>query len=205
MKVSAVLVTRGNVDLTEIVSSLADLDEVVVWNNRGPFVELYEVKPERLVHVFPTDGRDFGVYGRYAAISDCRNQVIYVQDDDVVVPRVSLAALFAAHRPGVVTSIMDDRDQAEHPDSALVGFGAVFERELPARAFERFRVGWPNGSSDEFHRICDVAFTGLTPCSPIDQPVRLLPWAVAEDRMWRQPGFHEERARALAIARTLRT
>lgn len=218
VKVSGVIVTRGNADLSEIVPSLlAVLDEVVVWNNSGtglaglagPCVSILQGTTSRNQGnqwIFPNAG-DLSVYGRYAAINWCENDVIYVQDDDVVVPEVSLNALLTAYRPGIVTAIMDDRDQASYPDSALVGFGAVFDRDLPALAFERFRVVLTLGAMKqrEFDRICDVAFTGLTPCQAIDLPVRLLPIANGDGRMWRQPGFHEERARALEIARTLRS
>ena len=49
MSVSAVLVTRGNVDMTAIVESLP-FDDVVVWDN--------------------SIRNDLGIYGRYAAIAE---------------------------------------------------------------------------------------------------------------------------------------
>ena len=64
MRVAACLVTRGNVGMKEVIDSLPDEWEVVVWDN--------------------SKRQDLGVFGRYAAIALTDAELIYVQDDDCV-------------------------------------------------------------------------------------------------------------------------
>jgi hypothetical protein len=78
--VSAVLVTRGETDLSTILESLPFKD-VVIWDN--------------------SKREDFQVYGRFAAIAEAKNDIIYVQDDDCVV--TCIGALLAAYTPGIIT------------------------------------------------------------------------------------------------------
>lgn len=206
--VSAVLVTRGDVDLDPILESLPSEWEVLEWNNGA-----------RAVYRHPAPNRywnadDLSVYGRFAAIELTSSPVIYVQDDDVVLPRESIDALLDAYEPGVVTCVMSEHHQTHTLDSALVGFGAVFDRELPPRAFVRWwfeqQTGrWPKWeflapeAKDLFCRTCDVIFTALTPRKAIDVPYRYLPQASNDDRMSRQAGFAVERERVLDICRKL--
>ena len=89
-----------------------------------------------------------------------------------------------------------------YTDHALVGFGAAFHRDAPARAFKLFAdhfatpgtEGW-TWVSDEFMRTCDIVFTGLTPRVLVDVPKTNLPYAEADNRMWKQPQHQGERAR----------
>ncbi len=66
-EVSAVLVTRGNVDMTEITDSItaAGIEDIVLWDNS---------KREQ----------DLSCYGRYAGIAEAKNEYIFHQDDDLV-------------------------------------------------------------------------------------------------------------------------
>lgn len=183
MNVSAVLVTRGNVDVGRILVSFAgSFDDVVVWDNS---VE-----------------DDLAVYGRYAAIERCRHDVIYVQDDDCVLDPPSIQQLLDAYEPGAVTSNMTEWHQTVTVDSALVGFGAVFDRALPALAFGRYLRRW-HPEVAEFLRTCDVVFTAMTPRRTVDAGYRYLPWSSTPDRMWKQPSFHQERSDTLDRARML--
>jgi len=64
--VSAVLVTRGDVELSPILGELhRHYEDVVVWNN-------YD------------EPRDVSVFGRYMATERCKNDLVYFQDDDIV-------------------------------------------------------------------------------------------------------------------------
>lgn len=211
MNVSAIVVTRGNVELDEIIDSVPSGWEVIEWNNgaqaayRHPAPNTYWNAP------------NVGVYGRYAAIEKAQGDVIYVQDDDVVLEPGSFDALLAAYEPGVVTANMSAWHQQHTLDSALVGFGSVFDRDLPAQAFARFFAGVRNESlgmsamfaepghayQQLFHRTCDVVFTALTPRKAIDVPYRYLPCASDADRMSRQEGFAVERERVLDLARRI--
>lgn len=181
--VSAVLVTRGNEDMTEILDSIDDagIRDVVVWNNA-----LEE---------------DLAVYGRYHAIGQARHDVIYVQDDDCVLTVGGIETLIAAYEPGVLVANMPPPFRHEfYADHCLVGFGAVFDRDLPEIAFIRWSPrGAPTGS--EFYRTCDIVFSMLTPRKLVDVPYRNLPWATGDDRMYRQPEHVGERQRTRDLAR----
>jgi hypothetical protein len=179
-----VLVTRGDVDLAPVLDSLP-FDDVVVWDNS---------KRER----------DLKVYGRYAAIADAKNSVIYSQDDDCILSR--FAAFLREYGPRTIVSNMPVDHVAggtDYSDSVLIGWGSLFDRDLPFAAFERYAGHYP--VDDElFYRTCDVIFSTLTPHRRIDLGFEHLPHAYAESKMWRQPGNYEERLEVLQRARTVR-
>lgn len=183
MEVAAVLVTRGDVDVAEVLASEPFRGETAVWNNA---VEA-----------------DLAVYGRYAAIDRVTAPVIFVQDDDCVLPPESYRALLDAYRPGTVASVMSAYHQTHHRDDALIGFGALFDRGLPAAAFRRYSpldpvfLATDPTADPAFRRCCDVVFTALTPRVAIDVPFRYLPWSSTSTRMWKQPGFAIERETVL--------
>lgn len=193
-QVSAVLVTRGDVDLTEIVESLAPLAELVIWNNSLE--------------------RDLAVYGRYHAIEQTLNRVIYVQDDDCVLAPDALDRLLAAYEPGVVVCNVPERFRPVYPADgsrgALIGFGAVFDYGLPEAAFDAFgQADFRGMRADDwparfFYRRCDNVFTTLTPLRMLDLPYRDLPWASAAGRMWTTPGHADERDRMIELAQQVR-
>ncbi len=73
MKASAIVVTRGDVNLNEVVKSLRlceRIGDIIIWDNakRG----------------------DSAVYGRYAAIAEAKHPLIFVQDDDCILPPESI-------------------------------------------------------------------------------------------------------------------
>ncbi len=242
MNVSAVLVTRGDVPLDQITDSItaAGIDDIVVWSN--------------------AEREDLGVYGRYAGIAEAKHDLIYVQDDDCVVSDpMALVREWEQHAAGLgsvrqgevgsgkarrgLTWLGEGRDflVANQPEEfrhqfyrehSLVGFGAVFHRDAPWRAFVRFlidkepedllirrsdgvpvarvkqldayRFGSEAGTSPFFYRTCDVVFTALTPRVLVDVPYKNLAWAEGPDRMYRQPQHGFERARMLELALKVR-
>lgn len=208
--VCAVIVTRGNVDIEPILRTLPTHWGWVVWDNS---IE-----------------NNLGVFGRYAGIeravvaklddpADVRpGTLIYVQDDDCLLRPESFDALLGAWQPGHVVCNMPEPFRAHYSDSALVGFGALFERDLPERAFARFarsqRTDYardpdgPRGAISAlgaaWERCCDVVFTTLTPMIWVDVPYENLPYAYGADRMYRQAEHVGERARMLDLARQVR-
>lgn len=262
MNVSAIIVTRGNVDLSEIIASLPAGWEILWWDNGGKLCYVSDPHERRDGEEcsYALLAEDLAVYGRYAAIEHASGDLIYVQDDDCVVGNpdwgVSPAALVETFVEAVATcrqhgrrtlsvvggksvwvclecqppSVILDEVVCNMPqpfrhdfysDHALVGFGAVFHRDAPKRAFDHFgnilpllgltNYGWwlPPGHErddppDKFLRTCDVVFTALTPRTLVDVPYRNLPWATADDRMYRQPEHVGERSRMLALALSVR-
>jgi hypothetical protein len=179
--ISAVVVTRGDVDLSPILASLP-FDDIVVWDNS---------KRENLT-----------VYGRYAAIAEARNDVIYVQDDDCLVP--GIAELARRYEDGKIVANMPESHWAAYPDSALLGFGALFHRDLPDQAFERYAKTF-SIDDDLFRRTCDVVFSVLTPCVIADLGLKQFDYTSAPSRMYRQESFRDERGVVTERARTVGT
>jgi len=187
MNVSAIIVTRGDVDLDQILASLPDEWEVLVWDNGDGSLMIWRDGEQ----IDDIDVSDVGVYGRYAAISYASHDVIYVQDDDCVLKNPT--NVVAAYQPDVVTFNMPYAFRDSGVDSVMVGFGACFHRGLPQQAFDRWFAGEGHGMDAVFKRTCDVVFTTLTPTKMIHEPVELLDCSYAENRMWQQPGHQEER------------
>ena len=211
MNVSAVIVTRGNVDPQEIIDSIPQGWEIVIWDNGEKLVSRSDGYSEVAT--------DCSVYGRYAAIEYASHDLIYVQDDDVIVsdPQAIVDAwdrirLSPAWTAGVACNMPQEFRHAGYTDSALVGFGAAFHRSAPARAFERFRERWPGGAGFDvmFNRTCDVVFTVMTNgprgdgIELVDVPKVNREFAEDVDRMYRQPDHVGERARMLDLAREAR-
>jgi hypothetical protein len=187
VEVAAVIPTRGDVDLEPILASLAGVvSEIVVWDN--------------------SEREDLKVYGRYAAIAETDAALIYTQDDDCL---VSVESVLACYEPGRLVANMPRTRWDDYPDSTLVGWGSVFDRELPERAFRRFAAAYSLSNEIEdwgelFLRTADVVFSALTPRSVLDLGFAHLPWAEREDRMFRQPGHARERQQMLERCRAIR-
>jgi hypothetical protein len=182
MNVTACLVTRGDHDITEIVESWPAHWEQVIWDN--------------------SQERDMKVYGRYEAIDRAQTDVVFVQDDDCVLPSWSFTQLVAAYKPGVLVANMPEPFRAHYTDSCLLGFGAIFDKRLPWQSFSRLKV---NDYPQDFEYECDVYFTALAPKMEwVDVQYENLPWATGDDRMYRRKDHIPNRARALELARQSR-
>jgi hypothetical protein len=218
VNVSACIVTRGDVDLSPVLRSLPEDWEILVWDNGAN--ALYEGRD---------GGRywnvgDLSVYGRYAAIQYASHEIIYVQDDDVVVsdPKKIVDIWYipsglTGFKEGVVCNMPQEFRHSFYEDHALVGFGAAFHRDAPVKAFDLLKetvpklglsnYGWwlPDfKGNDHFLRTCDIVFTGLTPRVLVDVPVTNLDHAYSENRMYRQPDHVDERRRMLELALKVR-
>jgi hypothetical protein len=154
---SAVLVTRGDVDLAPVLDSLP-FDDIVVWDNSKR-------------------KEDLKVFGRYAAVKEVRHSVIYTQDDDCV---VDVGAVLAAYEPGRVVSNMPAAKRSEYrgiaPGVALVGWGACFDADCTL-VLDRYIARY--GRDELLLRECDRVFTSLTPQKLIDVSVTHRPHAFA--------------------------
>ena len=193
MNVSVVIVTRGDVDLAPIIGQdwPDPVQELVIWDNSE-------------------ESADFKVYGRYEAIKRAAHPVIYVQDDDCLTPA---AEIIAAYEPGRLVANMPRARWEGYSDSALIGWGAVFDRDLPHRAFSEYAralfvesiVHLEHHAAEEFFITCDVVFSALTPRTIVDFPFAHLPWAEGPNRMFTsRPTHNEERQRTLERCREIR-
>lgn len=200
VNVSACLVTRGDVDLDQIIATikLAGISDIVVWDN--------------------SERENLSVYGRYAAIDEAKHEVIYVQDDDCLHRPEGIIEICQSLEAGkIVCNMPANFRHSFYQEHALVGFGAAFLRYAPEQAFQHFTNKWLFNHADEFssleehaqftsffRRTCDIVFTGLTPYSMVDVLYEDMPWASADNRMWRQPTHREERGRMLSLIREIR-
>lgn len=161
------IVTRGNVNLKEILASLP-FEDVVIWDNSK-------------------QREDVSVYGRYMGIKYVaakKKDLVAVQDDDAIVD--DWPAILAAYEPGKIVCNMAVTHRAyyEPMGLGLVGFGGVFSAALAMRTFERYFAKWPK--DELFLRECDRVFTGLNELIPVTFPYRNLPHEKTTPRMWRE-------------------
>ena len=204
-QVAGIIVTRGDVELTQVLKPLEPLGAVIVWNNALD--------------------QDLSVYGRYAAIAETEKPVVLIVDDDVALSPEAVDGLLDAYEPARIVANMPQEFRTRYTDSCLVGFGACFDRDLPRQAFNRLHMnqvasehfigeeirylfGGADGlkvvKESMFRRTCDVVFTTLTPFTLIDLPFEYLPWTWNDDRMYRNKAWLTERQQMLQLARKVR-
>lgn len=181
--VAAVCVTRGDVAMDEITESWFSfgIGEPLIWNNS-------------------LNGTDLSVYGRWQACLNAHRNVILVQDDDCVLPHASLQALLDNYRPGIIVANTPERFRDRYTEHCLVGFGAIFDRDLVAPTFRRFFAKHPEIDRAWFRDRSDVVFTALNERHLLDLPYEDLPHAYADNRMWKAPGHGPQRETMLRLA-----
>ena len=163
--VSAVLVTRGDVNMAPILDSLHEqgVEDIILWDN--------SVRENE------------GVYGRYIGAAEAAYDVILFQDDDLFVP--CIAELCDAYEPGVVTINFP----AEYPlDIPWMGYGSIFDRGLWREPHQRYLAVFPFDAF--FRNVCDAVFSMLTPLKVIHGGVHHRPEAYRPDRTSNQPDWY---------------
>jgi hypothetical protein len=172
--VSAVVPTRGDLDMSTIVESLeqAGFGEIIVYDNSK--------RP------------DLGIYARYAAALEASNPVVVTQDDDVLMH--DWPGLLAGYRPGRLTV-----NYPEPWDVPWVACGSVFDRELPAVAFGRWEAAGHDLIDRVFtHFVCDAVFALLTDdVKVIDVGYEDLPVGYAAGRVSTSNGWYTEKRPAV--------
>ena len=116
--VSAVLVTRGDVDLDPVLESLP-FDDIVVYDNSATI--------------------DLQVYGRYRAIQQAKHPFIYTQDDDAICPAADLCAVYDGD--GLLVNVCD----GEKP---WLAWGALFPRSLPFVSFVEYIAAYGDDKTE---------------------------------------------------------
>ena len=183
--VTAIIVTRGDVDLTDILATLP-YTETIVWDNSQ--------RPENQK-----------CYGRFLAMAEATNDLIYLQDDDVVF--TEHAALRAAHLPGRITANMPspwyEAGGYDKEQSVQVGAGSLMERDLPWPAFDAYLTEWP--PDDLFLTYCDDVAGILCPSHRVDLGYEVLPHASAPGRIYTTEGSQARRAEVARRALVIRS
>lgn len=106
MKISAVIPTRGDVDLAPIMERLRT------------YLEITEI----IIKIGDTQ------YNRYRGARQADNDIIYTQDDDCV---TDLRPIIEAYRPDMLVNAMTQAHVKGYlGDETLVGFGSLFDKQL---------------------------------------------------------------------------
>lgn len=184
--VSAVLVTRGDVDLTRILQTImeAGIADTVVWDN--------------------SKRQDLKTFGRYQALAEAKNDVVFFQDDDIVLPASTILGLIAAYEPGVIVANMSQGwvNGRDLHDSVFVGAGAVLDRDIPDRSLAMYDRLFDR--DELFYLYPETIITIPWQIKRVDLPLEVLPWGYAPNRMVKQPWFEERLAESIARGRRVR-
>lgn len=242
MNVSACLVTRGDVDMQPILDSLPADWEVIVWDNghgcvysresyfafadapdlavygryaaiRHASHDLIYVADDDVIVSDPQAIADAWV--RYQGFGEGAAPCSCLHGNAISPGCPSCDWTSEDYKENVAVCNMPAEFRPHYPDSALVGFGAVFHRDAPDRAFERFFAkpfkalpGLPGvftyRTDDLFNRRADNVFTVLTPRVLVDIPKQDREMASAPNRMWKHPGHEAEKQRMIELARKVR-
>lgn len=156
LKISAVIPSRGDVDVTEIVrhlKSYPEIEEVEIICGTTP-------------------------YNRYVAAARAKNDIIFTQDDDCI---TDIRPLIDAYEPGIIVNAMTPAHAAQYPGrQTLIGFGAIFDRAL---------IQVLDGQERDalFFRESDRIFATVNEHKTVFPDIRILPHAMAPNRLYRQP------------------
>lgn len=214
MNVSAIIPTRGNVDLGPVLAELPREWEQIIYDNGAGMVTRFKPATEDPGHI---DGGeswanlpDLGPHARFAAIEYASHDLIFVVDDDVIVSDPAaivdawlMAAVTVRNTPHRIdeAAIRIEFERADHivcnipdeflkhyPDNGMVGFGAAFHRDTPELAFARFFAKHKTMKRDDplFLRESCRIVTTLTPIVRVDVPKTDREFASDPDRLWKQ-------------------
>ncbi len=168
-EVSAVIVTRGDVDLAPVLDSLI-FDDVVVWDNSREHDQM--------------------TYGRVLASREAQHSVIYSQDDDIIHTAEAQRDIVAAYEEGVLTGCMWPEWSAGakaqgiengYDDLVFPGSGSISDSWLWGDCVFEYLNEYP---MDDFFRLWSDTIIGvISPTRQLDIRFAELPHADNENRM----------------------
>lgn len=190
-QVTAVIVTRGDVDLTPVLESLI-FDDVVVWDNSKT-------------------SEDLKTYGRYAVLYRGKNDVFFSLDDDIVHTPENQKRIIEAYEPGVLTGCMWPEWSLGayrqgiangYDDLVFAGSGSVFDRATVVSALNLYLEQFP---ADEFFWLWADTIVGvIAPTKQLDIRFDALPCAEDDNRMCNLPDAVALKTEAITRARWVR-
>lgn len=173
---TAVITTRGDVDLAPVLDSLPAEWPKVIWNNA--------LRPV-----------DMKVYGYFAALLEVDTDYVYTQADDALVDAQALVDAWTPEDADrVLLNVADG-------DTPWISFGGLFHRDLPREAFDLYVDEY--GFDDDVLLWCEVILLNLVPWRNVDLGKTDLPCSRNDNRMEHQPTHYAEQARVRARAERL--
>ena len=143
-------------NLPKIVDSLRDFaGEIVCWDNSGTCPDIDGVR------IFRSE-RNVCTYGRFLAAQHARYDVLFTQDDDVVVRNAeALYERFLTHQTHITAGLAPGhyRAEAHNKPWLQLGWGSLHRREWLDAATERWLDAY--GPSELLHRKWDRIYTCL--------------------------------------------
>lgn len=190
-QVSAVIVTRGDVDLTPVLDSLI-FDDVVVYDGSKACPDLR-------------------LWGRTMASIRAKKQIIYSQDDDIIHSAENQLRIIGAYEPDVLTGCMwgewSDGAKAQgiedgYDDLVFAGSGSVCDAHVPWDAAHRYLTHEPE---DDFFRLwADTIIGIIAPTKQLDIRFDALPHAEAANRICNMPDAVALKTEAIRRGRLVR-
>jgi hypothetical protein len=189
--VTAVVVTRGDVDLSPVVNSLI-FSKVFVWNNS----------------IADTDQM---TYGRLLGALRAETEIIFSIDDDIVHSHENQLAILAAYSPMHLTGCMwyDWSEGARrqgiengYDDLVFPGSGSISQRSLWEVAHARYLEHYPR---DDFFRMWSDTIIGvISPTVQLDLRFDELDWGNNANRMAHMEDAVALKTEAIRRAREVR-
>lgn len=164
-EISAVVVTKGDRDISEVTDTLRDFGELLVWNN--------------------AESIDLKVFGRWVAAEGARSSHVFTCDDDTIVDTAELCSLYADPDRVLVNMPKRWHNAYQGTGICLVGFGCIFPRHLAMAGFWKYEAS--SYERDEvFLREADRVWTHSLQhlIDWAEVPIRQMPYSSAPGRMY---------------------
>lgn len=154
--------------VSAVIPSRGDVDTIVIVRHLRTYPEIDDI--EVIVGATP--------YNRYRTAAAARHDVIFTQDDDCL---TDIRPVLDAYQPGRITNAMTESHLKAYPGrQTLMGFGALFDKSMLS-VFDGWEI------DDLFLRESDRVFATMHPHFSVFPSIHILPWAFADNRLYRQP------------------
>lgn len=159
MRVSACLVTRGDVPMDPILETLPKDWEVCIWDNGDP------------------NTTDLKIFGRFMAAQYAAHDLIYFQDDDVLFrEHATLLGEYTQYRYGQERDLLlvvdaHGGNYGGFEDLAFTGAGSIVSKVCITQTLDKWFSVWPFNPDDQgFLYEVDAVFGILAPSVQIGLP-----------------------------------
>lgn len=122
-------------NIQHIVNSLhgySFIDEIIVWNNNPEIKLALQGDKVKVIN----SNKNVLCYGRFLCIKEAKNEIIYVQDDDVIVKNVESLYGHFLNDESTITHALSEGHFRQHANYiyhdgqvALLGWGSFFKKE----------------------------------------------------------------------------